>query len=116
MSNGLKNRLERLSETLNPTPPVMLTVVLRRFAPIEDPEAIQPPQYCVGRYGVAMFLGGTPRQRWREVRRLRRSGEYDTPLVNSQPAIGEGEGEGTTEVLPAGSGQGNGRALGEGHG
>ncbi len=83
---SLKDQVERLTERVNPEPPEMLTVVLRRFAPIEDPEAIQPPQYCVGRYGVAMFLGGTPRQRWREVRRLRKSGEYDTPLGSPEAA------------------------------
>ncbi len=106
---SLKDQVERLTERLNPTPPEMLTVVLRRVCPVEDPGAVQPPWYVVGKYATAAFMGGTPRERWREVKRLRKSGEYDIPLGASQPAIGEGGA--TTEALPAGRGEGNGKAV-----
>ncbi len=107
--NGLKGRIERIQEQLNPTPPEMLCVVLRRVSPVQDPGAVQPPWYVVGKYATAAFMGGTPRERWREVKRLRKSGEYDIPLGCSRPAIAEGEE--TTEALPAGRGEGNGKAV-----
>ncbi len=98
-----EDRLERIEERIDP--PTMLCVVLRRVAPIEDPGAIHPDHYYVGRYGVALFLGGSEEERRREVRRLRKSGEFDTPLGYSQSAIGEG-----TEDVPAI--QGTAKAIG----
>jgi len=40
--NELKHRIERIQEQLNPTPPEMVTIILCRFCPVEDPGAIQP--------------------------------------------------------------------------
>ncbi len=98
--NGLKNRVERLQEQLNPTQPEMLCIVMRSILPVQA-DAIQPPHYYVGRYGAALFMGGTEKERRREARRLRKSGEYDIPLGCLQAAIGEGDSAETTPEEPA---------------
>jgi hypothetical protein len=74
MTNAIKGRIERIQERL--APETMLTVVLLRCSPIDDPEAAKSPFY-IGRYGTVHFLGGSERERRKEAKRLRRSRTYD---------------------------------------
>ncbi len=87
--NGLKGRIERIQEQLNPTPPEMLCVIIRRFDSGEGPEAVKPPRYSVGKFATCCFLGGKAKERLAMLKRLRASGEYDTLPACSQAAIGE---------------------------
>ena len=86
MTNGLKTRIARITKTLAPDPPQMVTVIVRRFGGIADPTTITPPMYYLGKYAIVQFLGGTATERRRELKRLRASKRYDR-LPHPPPAL-----------------------------
>ena len=90
MSNGLESRIERLTEQLRPEPGELVAVVLRQFTPIPEDAILCDGFYRVGQFGIATFLGGTPKEKKLELRRLRASGEYDKDPCG-QRAISEDE-------------------------
>jgi len=97
--NPLEARVERLQEQLDPEPRELITVILLQLIPVPEGAVIRPGCYRIGRFGIATFWGGTARERKRELKRLRTSGEYDkdpfawTPPISGgeTKAIGEGE-------------------------
>jgi|WetSurMetagenome_2_1015567.scaffolds.fasta_scaffold06376_5 hypothetical protein len=100
MNNGLQARVERLTEQLHPEPAELLTVVLLQFTPVEEGARLHDGFHRVGKYGIAAFMGGTEKERRKEVKRLRDSGAYDadpfTRAINDgdqgeHQAVSEGE-------------------------
>lgn len=77
MSSGLEGRVERLMEALDPQPAQMIAVVIVRFGGSVDPAALRDGEHAIGKYATACLLGGSARERRRELKRLRESGAYD---------------------------------------
>jgi hypothetical protein len=101
MSNGLEARVERLTEQLHPEPAELIAVILLQITPVPEDAVVRPGCYRVGKYGIATFMGGTEKERQREVKRLRRSGTYDTdPFAWTPPISGE---DGERKAIRGGS-------------
>ncbi len=73
---GLKHRLERIEEKLDPNRENMIVVIEVHYSPIENPKAVKPPDYYVGPYATACFLGGTEERQREALKRLRRDPQY----------------------------------------
>jgi hypothetical protein len=110
MSNGLKNRIDRIQDTLTPQPPPrMIVFIVQRPTPIENP-AGKRTMHVIGKYAECVLVGGTPREQRQALRRLRATGEYDRPPTYARPAIGEGGEEERDAPPKAIAGGGNGKA------
>jgi hypothetical protein len=66
--NPLEFRAERLRQQLRPEPPGLLTVILAQFSPVPEDAVLPAGFYRVGRFGIATFLGGTPKEQQRELK------------------------------------------------
>jgi hypothetical protein len=97
MSNGLKNRIERIQDQLRPEVQRMIVVIVTCLTAITDPAKGKTSQHYLGKYATCCFIGGTPAEQRRALKRLRASGEYDRP-PHEQLAIGQGTGRGFCRV------------------
>lgn len=93
---GLKHRLERIEEKLDPNHENMIVVIETHYSPIEDPKAVKPPTFYVSRYYTACFLGGTEERRREALKRLRRDPQYHKDPCGGRPGWAL-EAEGATE-------------------
>lgn len=99
---GLKHRLERIEEKLDPNRENMIVVIEVHYSPIEDPKAIPPGRHYVSPYYTACFLGGTEERQREALKRLRRDAQYQRDPCAGRPKLAL-EGGGATADLGRGA-------------